>query len=269
MTYIGNEAFFKCNALIEVYNLGPLELAAGSPDNGYAAYYALVVHRSLDEEPVGEVTTDDGFVFKTYGNLCRLTAYVGNEENIVLGAFEYNGRKITSYSVGEGAFNSRGIVSVSLTEAVTAVGEFAFAGCSRLVEVVFAENSPVTRIESRTFSYCTDLVRIKLPQRTEYIGDYAFFECGSLESVALPEPLQQIGFNAFFGCEKLIRVYNFSALDVKAGSEDNGFVAYYASEVVETLPEPAIDFADGIPADIYMGRRTAFSAETGEKYVEA
>lgn len=94
VTYIGNEAFFKCNALIEVYNLGPLELAAGSPDNGYAAYYALVVHRSLDEEPVGEVTTDDGFVFKTYGNLCRLTAYVGNEENIVLGALNITAAKL-------------------------------------------------------------------------------------------------------------------------------------------------------------------------------
>ena len=62
VTSIGDYAFIYCYKLVEVYNLSRLNITAGSKDNGYAAYYAKVVHTSKDS--VSKLKTDaNGYQF--------------------------------------------------------------------------------------------------------------------------------------------------------------------------------------------------------------
>ena len=68
---------------------------------------------------------------------------------------------------------------------------------------------------------------------TKYaIYDYAFSGCtGLMTSITIPDSVTSIGDYAFESCYKLVEVYNKSALDITAGSEDNGYAGYYAKNV--------------------------------------
>ena len=96
-------------------------------------------------------------------------------------------------------------------------------------ELVIPAN--VTTIGSHAFVGCTNLESISIPDSVTTIGEGAFYGCNRLTSIVIPDSVTTIGYRAFYGCYKLIEVYNQSELEIVAGSEDNGFVAYYALNV--------------------------------------
>ena len=64
------------------------------------------------------------------------------------------------------------------------------------------------------------------------VSDYAFEECTSLTSITIPDSVTSIGFEAFYGCYRLVEVINKSSLNITLGSSNNGYVAYYAKQVI-------------------------------------
>ena len=117
--------------------------------------------------------------------------------------------------------------AVSLPESVTTIDDWAFAGCSSLVQITLSKKlteigycgfSDCTSLESITIPYgvtclkegafenCNSLTSIKLPESIEYIGEYAFSGCGPLVDVTIPSGVKDIGMNAFNWCESLINV---------------------------------------------------------------
>lgn len=62
----------------------------------------------------------------------------------------------------------------------------------------------VTEISSSAF-YGTTLEKITLPEKLEYIGDWAFCS-SSLKSITIPNTVKEIGDNAFDGCAALKNV---------------------------------------------------------------
>ena len=56
----------------------------------------------------------------------------------------------------------------------------------------------------------------------------AFCDCSSLTSVTIGNSVTSIWNSAFSGCCRLAEVYNLSPLNITKGSEDNGYVGYYA-----------------------------------------
>ena len=68
--------------------------------------------------------------------------------------------------------------------------------------------------------------------KTTFIGDYAFSNCSSLTSITISDSVTSIGNNAFKGCYRLVEVINKSSLSISAGSTSNGYVAYYAKQVI-------------------------------------
>jgi hypothetical protein len=63
------------------------------------------------------------------------------------------------------------------------------------------------------------------------IGNSAFSDCIGLTSVTTGNNVTSIGNYAFYNCYKLIEVYNLSSLNIAKGSNNNGYVGYYALDV--------------------------------------
>ena len=87
-------------------------------------------------------------------------------------------------------------------EGITSVGQYAFAQCNQLTNVVIPEG--VTSIEQYAFYYCSSLESISIPNGVTTIGDYAFYYCSSLTGdLVIPDQVTIIGSNAFYNCSSL------------------------------------------------------------------
>ncbi len=156
-----------------------------------------------------EVTVPSTFTVNGYGRFCSL---FGDETYFI----PYTLEKVT------------------LTAAAR-VPENAFSGCSSVKTVVLPDT--VRTIEQNAFSYCSSLETAELPSALNSIGVNAFSYCGNLRSVKLPRSLSSIDSMAFYGCTKLYSVYNLSGLGLISGSPDNGYVAYYALKIMDSLDQ--------------------------------
>ena len=172
-------------------------------------------------------------------------------------------------SVEASAFlNNTAITSVVLPDGITSIGENAFNGCESLTSVTFGKNSQVSSIGPGAFNYCYSLESITIPESVTNIGSDAFIYCyglrsvtfgensqltsigegafnwcESLESITIPASVTSIGEWAFVECYRLVEVWNLSKLNITAGSEDNGYVGYYAKRV-ETEPSESYVYTD-------------------------
>ena len=110
-------------------------------------------------------------------------------------------------SIGERAFAAcKALTSVRVPARVTSIGANAFIGANSLVTVILP-TSGIHAIEEGTFSGCTSLVNIALPEDLETIGPAAFKECSSLVNITIPAGVTSIGYEAFYHCESLTSVY--------------------------------------------------------------
>jgi len=91
-------------------------------------------------------------------------------------------------------------VKLILPESVTSIGNYAFYGCSSLVNISMPN---VTSIGAYAFNGCGSLALTELPSGVTSIGAYAFYGCGSLVLTELPSGVTSIESNAFFGCSSL------------------------------------------------------------------
>ena len=194
-------------------------------------------------------------------------------------------------SVEASAFlNNTAITSVVLPDGITSIGEKAFNGCESLTSVLFGKNSQLSSIGPGAFNYCYSLESITIPEsvtnigseafnyccglrsvtfgensQLTSIGDYAFLGCYSLESITIPASVTSIGEWAFVECYRLVEVWNLSKLNITAGSEDNGYVGYYAKRV-ETEPSESYVYTDENGYVIYYdGKVKALINYTGNE----
>ena len=201
----------------------------------------------------------------------------------------YNGLPVVS--VEASAFlNNTAITSVVLPDGITSIGEKAFNGCESLTSVLFGKNSQLSSIGPGAFNYCYSLESITIPESVTNIGSEAFIYCyglrsvtfgensqltsigegafnwcESLESITIPASVTSIGEWAFVECYRLVEVWNLSKLNITAGSEDNGYVGYYAKRV-ETEPSESYVYTDENGYVIYYdGKVKALINYTGNE----
>ena len=106
------------------------------------------------------------------------------------------------------------ITSVSLPNTLTAIGSYAFSGCTSLTDITLPAS--LTAIGSSAFYGCTGLTSIELPASLTSIGHYAFYGCTGLtcielpaslkSSIELPASLTSIGTSAFSNCTNIQNV---------------------------------------------------------------
>ena len=215
VTYIHKLLFYKCYSLYTIINYSNLSLSIGSQDHGYVAYYAKKILNG------NKLVTIDDFQFYTDSDMHYLTLYNGDNIELVLPE-NYNGEsyKIDDYtfsrhsniisitipnsvtSIGEGAFSGcSGLGSVTIPNSITSIGDYTFYGCRSLKSITIPNS--VTSIGNAAFYDCISLASIKFPERLLNIGDEAFKNCSIIESVIIPNSVISLGQNTFLGCTQL------------------------------------------------------------------
>jgi hypothetical protein len=106
--------------------------------------------------------------------------------------------------------------AVTLDNSITAIGAYAFHGCTTL-ETVSSPNA--TDIGDDAFRFCYALETVDLPEATD-IGGSAFGSCTALATISLPEATN-IGFSAFYGCTVLATVSLPKATNIGYGAFGN------------------------------------------------
>lgn len=109
--------------------------------------------------------------------------------------------------IGHAAFSGTGLTYVHIPDNVIDFGESVFAGCTSLQEVILGKG--LEGIPDATFSDCTQLTEIELPENITYIGRFAF-SGSALGEIDIPDLVVGIETYAFYDCADLKEV-NFGS----------------------------------------------------------
>ncbi|MDB4735412.1 leucine-rich repeat protein [Akkermansiaceae bacterium] len=80
------------------------------------------------------------------------------------------------------------------------------AAAGELVIPDTIEGNPVTSISFSSFSSCSSLTKVTIPEGVTSIGSSAFRGCSSLTNIMIPESVTSIGERAFYDCSSLTRI---------------------------------------------------------------
>ena len=153
-------------------------------------------------------------------------------------------------SIGEGVFSEcDSLTNITVPQSVTYIGVNAFNSCTNLSSITLSTNN-ITSIRSHTFSGCSELSSIVIPDGVTSIQSGAFFNCTKLTSITIPSSVTSIGSNVFTGCTSLN--------DIRySGTSES--VIFALSGYVPTLV--TFDYGDKVPE---AKRMITVSVKTGE-----
>lgn len=166
----------------------------------------------------------------------RIEAYSGNR--VLTGLSKYEADELPAYSlagvgiekvilpsglktIGEGAFSTSKIVSVTIPETVVRIDDYAFAGCHRLESITIPRS--MTAIGTGAFADCPALEKADFGNAPGVMSDRLFDGCSGLKEVVMPQRLTAIGENAFRGTVSL------TGLSFAGSLRDIGASAFYGS----------------------------------------
>ncbi len=270
VTTIGEGAFAVCIGLTSV------TIPEGVKTIGLGSF--IYCYNLTNITIPDSVTTIGGYAF---GGCIGLTSVrIPDRVTIIEDDVFYGCENLTSVtipvgvtSIGDSAFSDcYSLTNITIPDSVTSIGDYAFSDCYSLTNITIPDK--VTSIGEYAFSYCDSLLSVTIGESVTSIGEHAFSDCYSLTIVTIGENVTTIGEGAFYCCYKLVEVYNKSSLEITAGSEENGYVGYYALNVytptsgaskLSTDANGYIIYTDGDDKILvgYTGSETALTLPSG------
>ena len=196
VTSIGNHAFKHCK------NLSSVTIPDIVTSIGYLSFWYC---NKLTEITIPNTCTyvSDG-AFSQCENIATITM-----PSAALDALPQFGVKYLTLtdgtSVPASAFIDRtGLVSVTLPDTITSIGNFAFYNCVSLTSLNLPDG--VTSIGYQAFQNCWSLESINITEAVTSIGTQAFNGCKKLTSITIPKSMTTIVRQMFDGCESLTSI---------------------------------------------------------------
>lgn len=232
VTKIEKKAFFACNALTDVYYAGPQEdwnmIEIGDNNNPLKSATLHCTHEhSYTRTVIPPTCMEEGYTLYTCSCGHSYTGKVTDkvEHNYVNGVCTYCGlenrngvMRLTkdgvTYTLKGTTLTVTGsgtcekvwydtmnvqITDLVICEGITAIGDSAFSGCYKLVNVSLPNS--LKKIDYRAFSVCIELKNINLPEGLTEIGEWAFSGCTSLDYVIIPKNVKTLSDGIFNSCQ--------------------------------------------------------------------
>ena len=173
----------------------------------------IIESGSCGDDATYKLYADGTLYIEGTGEVWHYFYYNDNIKSVIIG------EGITSISY-DGIFRSdKNLVSVTLPESLTDLGNSTFEYCSNLTTI----NLPgkLTNIGQEVFSYCSSLSSINLPEGITSIGQEAFSKCTSLSEITWPTNITRIEAGTFSGCNNLTS-FDFSNITSIGNSAFSG-----------------------------------------------
>ena len=148
-----------------------------------------------------------------------ITKYTGTESNITIPK-QFGDHEVTM--IGSQSFkDNKSLEKIEISTNISTIDWMAFAGCTNLGEVDFAEPSKIEVLPYELFVNCSNLTTINIPSSVKEIKPLCFAGCAALTHVVIPEGVELIGRQAFSECTKLQSVIIPSSI-VESGIPSGG-----------------------------------------------
>ena len=202
---IGDYAFMNC------VSLPSIRISANLKTIGERAFFGCSALTSVEADPANERYYGNGAGLCERASAGDILLYGVNAETVQVSD---GVKEIAPYAF----YFCDKIKEIQLPASVSAIGEWAFVGCSALERIAVAKENAsfigsdgiLYRKDGENISFAHIPLSLKgtveIPEGIEAIGEVAFRGCTQLQEIKLPVSLKTIGANAFEGCASLVSV---------------------------------------------------------------
>ena len=265
VTSIGDRAFSGCSGLtVLMIGNGVSSLPSGLL-SGCSSLQTLTIPFVGESRKTGNDTDQYplGYLFGTSnysGGKPTTQTYYGSSTSTTTDTTYYIPTSLRSVTVTGGnilygAFGNCDLVTVTIGNGVTSIGDSAFYNCYNLNTVTIG--SGVTSIGNSAFYGCSNALRsITIPDNVTSIGDSAFYNCYNLNTVTIGSGVTSIGDSAFFDCRRLNPVTipdNVTSIGGRAFYGCSGLTSVTIGSGVTNIGDSAFSGCSGLTSVNYTG----------------
>lgn len=231
VSYIGYDAFSSCNSLAKI--------KVDKNSKYFSAVDDVLYNEAVTElyqYPLGKTATS--YVMPKTVERVQWGAFSGNTflKSITVNFIgtERNGEFSTGFISIFGDKIPSNIETVILKD-IENVPANSFSDCSKIKKIVLPQT--VTEIGEYAFAGCTSLTSINIPKNLKSIGSGAFKGCTSLKKITLPKGVKE-GENLFEGADSVKVTYKYKT-EEKAEKNESQNISdkEVSSQVTEISPD--------------------------------